>query len=175
VLSIIKQLVDHYDEKIETLEKQIAANRQADLNMINTIESRSCVIPVPHEKRSKNSQKSLKQSVAVQNTYNSVQSKKHLNQNGTLEKTVSPLLDDIEHMLGLSEDTPQPNKPAPKQAVNPNKDRKASKLTVATKENVLPPLNRTFHSVSQGMPLPPRPTSAISVSKIKKRKPVGTV
>jgi hypothetical protein len=101
VFAIVKQLVDHYDAKIEALEKQINKNRTVD--MINTIDSRSqCVMPVAaHEKRIKNSQKSLKQAT----TLSSVQSKKSQVQpsgHGTMEKT-SPLLNGIEQSLGLTD------------------------------------------------------------------------
>jgi hypothetical protein len=64
VFSIVKQLVDHYDAKIEALEKQISTvNNSRTVDTINTVDSRGlCLMPVPaHEKRVKNSQKSLKQ------------------------------------------------------------------------------------------------------------------
>ena len=82
---------------------------------------------------------------------------------------MSPLLEDIENMLGLSEDTPQPNIPAPKQTTNPNKERKASKQAAA-KENMAP-LNRSVLTISSGIP---RPNTATVVPKIKKKKPVAT-
>ncbi len=178
MFTIIKQLVDHYDAKIEKLERQIT--NRPELAVVSTVDNRSaCLMPVPaHEKRVRNSQKSLKQAA----THSSVQSKKSQG-HPTLpvdrdDLKQSPLLSDIEAMLGLADETPQPNVVAPKQTSNPNnhKDRKPTVLPAHashrphSKEN-LQPISRHQHMAP---PSSVRPASASGVPKPKKKKTVPT-